>query len=503
MKALVVIILSLPLLAAAVLALFALARRLLRALPAHEYEQAVRAPLWLVVTVGLGLAVLAAAGLAGLGDGGSEPYYNIGGQTQLFIADAYAYWCVMLLGLVLAVAAWVPAARRSLGEHGFLTGTLLLLLTWCAVLLPFSVNFTVTLAAWAGLLLGTALLWLLLATPSWSSRAFLEPLIIFAAALLLGWPGLLWLRALGQDVLFTRLWSELITALPRAVQGSMLLVALAWLGPAAYLPWWAWPRRGERALAWLPAALLLAVAGPLALVRLFFFGFPAVGTALWQSLGLEYLFLVRDLLAWMLNWALIALLAGVGLMVYTLLRPAPDRDGLRPLAFTATGVLLLGLVAGLYTQTVLGVAALLWALLAWAGTMTVLLAGGHLLDAQPPTARAERDALAGCLWIALAILCGVPPGPGYWALADGWSGLRHLSAPWPLIILALAATAVCGALQLPRWLRRRQPAEAFPGAAWGILGPFLLTLVLLAAGLLAVRLLPLADQVHRALTQAY
>jgi len=499
---LVITIISLPLLAAAVLALYALALIPLRALPAGEYAQAVRAPLWLAVLVSGGMAGLALVALLRAAPVAEPAFVGWARTGPVLLMDAYTLWAGALLGAVLAAAAWVPAARRSLGARAGGPAIVLLLALWCALLLLAGLRLPLLMLAWLALLVGVGLLWLRLGRPlrGWADWG---PLAALGLAALLALGGLGWLHGQLGPMLITEAWSSILTAAPRAASGAMLLVMLGWLGPAVYLPWWLWRRRDEPAQAWLPAALLVTVVGPLALARLACFLFPRLDVAALAAPGIGDLFLVRQLLIWLQAWGWLALLLGGGWLVAAAWRRRRILDAMQPLPLAASGLLLLGLAMGLRAQSPAGVASMLWLILAWAGTLTIALTAGSLLDALTPGERTERWVLAASIWVGVAMLVGLPPGPVYRAVAAGWESFAAVGAPRPLLLLALAVIALCAGWLLPRWLRARYATAPRPGAGWGILAPVALALLLLAAGCLAAHLQPIHELIRRSLLQAY
>ncbi|HOF87339.1 MAG TPA: hypothetical protein PLZ36_04415, partial [Armatimonadota bacterium] len=120
-----------------------------------------------------------------------------------------------------------------------------------------------------------------------------------------------------------------------------------------------------------------------------------------------------------------------------------------------------------------------------------------------PGERTERWVLAASIWVGVAMLVGLPPGPVYRAVAAGWESFAAVGAPRPLLLLALAVIALCAGWLLPRWLRARYATAPRPGAGWGILAPVALALLLLAAGCLAAHLQPIHELIRRSLLQAY
>lgn len=490
LNSLVITLICLPVLAIAVLALYALALLPLKNIPAHEYAQAVRAPIWLVVLVSGSLVPLALLALAAAPPG-SYPAGVYLTSKSLLRVDGYALWGCAVLGAVMAVATWVPAARRSLRDHSLGPSLLLLALLWCAQLLLFCVRLETLLAVWMALLAGTALLWAWVGRPRWQWED-MEPLAILGVAMLCGWSGLDWLQGLTHGAPLADAWSEILIAAPRAASGAMLLVMFGWLGPAVYLPWWLGKRREEAVQAWLPAALVLAVGGPLALARLFWAIFPSL------DLGalVERLFLVRNLLTWLQAWGVLALVLGAGWLVINVWRQRRNPVmALRPLPLAISGLMLLGLVMALQTQTTAGVAGLVWLLMAWAGSITLTLTAGNMLDALTPSGNTERMivtvcAWAGIGWLAVAALLG---------LVSGWSSLTAIHAPAALILFAVLVTLVCAGILLPRWLRDRYATVPYPGASWGILAPFCLALLLAILAMLAGLMGPVMEAIKRGL----
>lgn len=490
MRILFLTIFSLPALALGTLALYALALLPLKYIPKHEYEQAVRAPIWLAVLVSGCLPVLA---LLALGQAPADGSPALAGWPQgpaLLRADGFSLWGAAVIGAGVATAAWAPAARRTLGARSLVPALLVLILLQCALLLLFGRWLDQLLGAWLGSLLGAALLWAWLARPrGWEDC---EPLAALAVAAICGWIGLAWLQHLGRNAPLSDAWSTIIIAPPRAINGAIFFCMLGWLLPAVYLPWWLGKRRDDAAAAWAPAALCLAVIGPLALMRLYWAFFPTLVGALPP----EVRSLTHNLLIWLQAWGVLALITGAGWLAYAGWRwRAQPLVALRPLALTAAGVMLLGLAPCMQAQSATGVAAFLWCYLAWVGHLSQFHAVGAMLDALTPSRVAERRVLAAGAWVGLgwllvAALIGV---------IAGWNDFAAAGAPRPLILLALGAAVAAAAWLLPRWLRDRYATVPYPGAGWGILAPFSLALLLLAALLFAPRLAPLLALIHRGL----
>lgn len=488
-------------LAAGILALYPLLLALIRKLPAHEYAQAVRAPAWFAVVIGGAIAILSLLALRAAAPQAEQVFLGLRSGRALLMADAYALWASALLGAALCVTAWVPAARRTLVPHSLRPFLLILVLLWLALLWLFSLQLTVMLFAWLGLLVGVSLLWYFFYRPRGAWHYF-EVVLVLGVAAVIGTIGLLMLQGLGHGVPLSDLWAELLAAPPGQVNAAVLCVVLAWLGPAVYLPWWLAVRRDEPALVWMPAAMLLAVGGMAALVRLLFFAFPMQGMQLQVLPGFDQLALARRVLDWLLIWALIAVLVGAGWLVYQVVRAQHQRIGtLRPLVLVSTGLLMLAVAVGVRVQSEVAVVGLLWMQLAWTGGMTIWLAAGGLLPALTAQERQERTIVTLAAAVALAGLLAVPPSPGYWALANLWGAMAVAGVSRLLMLLALIASLLAVVLRLRMWLRQRVAASAHPGAGWGILGPFLLAALLLAAGLFAPRLQPLLLVIRRALLQ--
>ncbi len=343
-------IIWLPLLAAAILMLYPVVLVLLRALPEHEYVQTERAPAWFAVAIGAGITLLSLRAFAALPREGDQVFIGFSGTAPLLMVDAYTLWGSALLGIVLAVACWVPAARRSLVPHSTWPFVIILLLTWAALLMLFGVQLRVILVGWLALLGGIIGLWWTLFHPQRKWFHF-EPALVLLLSAILGGSGLLWMIRVTHGEILTNLYSALLSSSPHATNGIVLLLAMGWLGPAAYLPWWLWVRREEESMVYLPAALLLATAGHLTLVHVLFLSFPAAGAAFNQATGVEYLFLVRRVLGWLLAWGLLAVLTGAGWLAYrTILMHKVRISSLRPLILVTTGLLILGVAGGLLAQ---------------------------------------------------------------------------------------------------------------------------------------------------------
>ena len=471
----VTILVLLPLLAAVMLGVFAASLIPLRKIPAHEYQQLVRAPAWIVVVTGGGLLVLSLLALGQMGGQGAQIFVG-GRHAALLMIDAYSLWGSALLGMVLAVTAWAPAARRSLLPRAVPYFLTVLLLTWLALLLLFSQQLGLSLFSWLLLLAGVMVFCAVLFRPGWHWEQ-LEVFLVLALAGLLGGIGLVWLHTLAKGSMVTNMWTVLLSSPPHATNAAMLLIAIGWIGPAIYLPWWLWVRREEEAAVWLPAAMLLAVAGVLASVRLIFFLFPAGGGNFSQIPGVEHLFLIRQILGWLLAWGVVALLVGAGLQTYFAIRRRYDAVGLfRPLVLVASGMLLLGIAGGILgmadeqlghrTEAITG---LIWTLLTWSGMITVWLVIGLLLPMLTAKQEgAERTTLQVSLWLTMASLVAIPPSSGFHALASFWVIWGQHGTPPILVLTALLLTLAGVIMLLPRWSRRQVAEEPHPGAGWGL-----------------------------------
>ncbi|HEY3377727.1 MAG TPA: hypothetical protein VGL77_09565, partial [Armatimonadota bacterium] len=235
LETVVIILIILPVLAAGMLALFALALKPLRHIPAHEYIQLLRAPAWMAVVSGGGIFTLALLALSQMAGRGAQVFIGWSLRDATLMVDAYTLWAAALLGAVLAVVSWVPAARRSMVPHALPYFVGVLLLAGLALTMLFSVQFTMVLASWLALLAGAIVLWALLFRPRghWDQ---LEPVIILGIAMLLGGIGLFWLRSLTHGSDLPNMWSALLAAPPKATSSAMLLITLGWVGPAIYLP---------------------------------------------------------------------------------------------------------------------------------------------------------------------------------------------------------------------------------------------------------------------------
>ncbi|MHB9024262.1 MAG: hypothetical protein ACYC7E_08810 [Armatimonadota bacterium] len=496
-------LIGLPLLAAGMLLAFAGLLVPLRKLPSHEYLQAVRAPAWFAVAIGLGLICLAILSLRLFPPSGDQIFIGSDGRFPWFMVDAYTAWGSLLLGIVLAVASWLPAARRSLVPHSLAPFTLTLVVAWCAQLMVSAVQLRILAVAWLIAALVAAALWSWLYRPARRWAAYEVPLVLLLAGVL-GTIGLCWLNALVHGETTTSIWSALLFAPPRAVSAALLLVLLAWLGPACYLPWWLWNRREEQAMVWLPAALLLATAGVLTLARLVLFAFPVIGIGNDQLPELEHIFFARRLFGWVLGWGALALCIGAGWLASSVILRRETHTGiLRPLALVFAGMLLLGIGTGFQHQSIGVVTGVLWLQLTWVGLLCVWLVTGGLLPALLSTEHAERATLAVCLAAALASVALIPLTPGYRTFVLVFTPLQRFGVPQALVILVMAVAAISAALLLPRWIRTQVSPIRREGVGWGILGPFALTLGLLSCGLFAGQLSPLLETVARYLLQAF
>jgi hypothetical protein len=276
LEVIVTVLTVLPLLAAGLLALFALVLRPLRVIPAQEYEQLTRVPAWLTVTIGCSIVCLAIIAISQMLPRGAQVFIGFPGHKAIFMVDGFTLWASAILGMVFATAAWVPAARRCLIPRAFPLFFMTLILAWFSLLALFSIQLGTLYINWLFLLAGMIVLWTLLLRPGWRWEQ-LEVMIILALFGVLGSIGFIWLHALVQGSDITNMWSVLLASSPRATNSAMLFVIIGCLGPAVYLPWWLWTRRSDEAAVWFPSAMLVMVTGVLVLIRLLFFLFPAGG----------------------------------------------------------------------------------------------------------------------------------------------------------------------------------------------------------------------------------
>ena len=491
------------------LGLFALLLRPLRHIPAHEYDQLLRAPAWLLTVIGGGITLCSLGALAQVAHGDAQVFYGSTRGVTLLLGDAYTFWGSALLGVVLATSSWAPAARRTLVPRALPYFLLVLLLAWLALLLLFSVQLSLTLLSWLLLLGGVVVLWAWLYRPLWRWE-FMEVPVVLALAGVLGCLGLARLHFAAPATDLTGLWTVLLSSSAPSTHLALLLVLLGWLGPAVYLPWWAWQRREEVTLIWTPAALLLAVTGVLALIRLVCFAFPNGGGALLAQLpGIDPLTLIKRLLSWVAGWGMIALLLGAGwLALNVTVRRRAARGMLHPLTLAAAGLLLLALSAGLFGLIAEGgprrdeaLTGLLWLVPTWAGALVIWLTAGRLLSVLTRYERAERLVLQAALWGALAALVALPPSSGFRGVQAVYHTWRQAGTSPLLIIILLALVALSAGLQVPAWCRSRAADTPHPGAGWGIIAPFLLALLLVSSGLLAGPLAPLFTLIRQSLLQ--
>lgn len=499
--------LLLPVLAAGMLVLFALALRPLRKIPPHEYAQLVRAPAWLVTIIGGGILLLSLCALRQVAHGDAQVFFGSARGVTLLMGDAYTFWGSALLGAVLASAAWAPAACRTLVGRALPYWLFILLLAWFALLLLFSVQLTLTLLSWLLLIGGVMVLWAWIYHPPWRWE-FMELPVVLAVAGVLGCLGLTRLNFTAPSANLTELWGMLLSSAGQTTHIALLLVLLGWLGPAVYLPWWLCRRREQETLIWTPAALLLVVTGVLAIIRLIFFAFPVGGGGALALLpGVDHLALIKRLLSWVSGWGMIALLLGTGWMVVnSTLRRRITRGMLDPLPIVAASLLLLGLSAGLLglvggvglhrSQAING---LLWLAPTWAGVLVIWLTSGHLLSALVQQEQVERRVLQIALWGSLAALVALPPSGGWYAVRAFFHTWRQYGTPPALVIVLLLLFAVGAALQLPAWCRRRVADTPHAGTGWGVFPPLLLALLLLTAGLFAAKLAPLFTLIRQSL----
>jgi hypothetical protein len=375
-----------------------------------------------------------------------------------------------------------------------------------ALVMLAAVRLDIALIGWVVLLLGSFILWWRLLRPARTWRD-LEPGVVLLLCGVLAAAGLLWLHLLAHGNALTEN-GALLAASPRVSSGAALLVVLGWLGLAAYLPWWLGGRRDEPALVWQPAGLVLATTGVVGTVRLLALAFPVRQFAAWPGMG-DHMIFLQGILVWLLGWGMFALLAGTAWAIYLAIvhrRGAAGLVALRPLPWIALGALLLGTFGGLRAlaspvdaESLRGAVGLLWAQFAWLGVVGVWLTAGSTLSALTTRERGERGLVVAALALALVALAGAPPMPAFHAWGNLWGSLTRagLSPLVPLVGLVAAAGSL-GWL-LPRWAAGQSAPQPRPGAAWGLLAPFLLAGALLAGGLLATPLRPAFTAVWRAL----
>ena len=485
------------------LAVFPLVLKALRGIPPEEYAQMLRAPAWFTVVIGGSLSVLSLAALGAMSPpaGGDQVFVGLPFTKTLLLIDAYTLWSNAIFGAALAVGAWVPAARRSGVSFSPFLFTAVLLLAWLAQLMLFSSRLSLTLGCWLLLLAGVALLWFVLFRPRRRWQDLEVPLVLGFVAIL-GFSGLLWLNRLAHGDSLVNAWSLLSIADPRATNGAVLLLVLGLLGPSIYLTWWIWARRDEQAMLWLSAVLLLSVAAQAVFVHIVFLAFPPVSLALQRATHVTALFLIDRTLGWLTAWGLLALLAGSGwLAYYAIMRIPPRVERLRPLALVAAGVLLLGISVGLQGQQHGGIAGLLWLQLTWVGVTCVWLAAGGMLSALAPAEHSERTTMKVACWLSLFVLMAIPPGPAWRGLAALWEPMRALNVPGMLVVFTLVIAGLSVAAVLPRWFAQQVVLIPRPGAAWGIIGPFLLAFLLILLGLFGGHLVPLLETIGHSLQQ--
>jgi hypothetical protein len=301
-------------------------------------------------------------------------------------------------------------------------------------------------------------------------------------------------------------WNSLLSASPKSTNGAVLLLVLGWLGPAVYLPWWLWSRRDEASMIWLPIALLTAVTAQFTFVHTLYLAFQPASQALVIAIGekqMPPLFLIDRMLDWVMAWGVLALLAGSGWLAYhAIMRAQHEVARLRPLALVVAGILLLGISVGLQGQQQGGINGLLWLQLTWAGLTSIWLAAGGMLTVLAPAERGERTTVQVACWLSLIALIAIPPGPAFRGLHALWEPMKALSVPRGLVVLTLVVTGICTALALPRWFDRQTTPSPRPGAAWGIIAPFLFACLLLTLGLFGGHLNHLLTQIAHSLQQA-
>lgn len=493
------------------LAIFALLLRPLRVLPEIEYLQLLRVPSWFVVVIGLGISLLSAYCCRQVIAGSLQIFIGLPENTSsIFMIDAYTLWSFFWLGLIMAVTAWLPAARRCLVPRVLPYCMMILLACWFALMMIASVNLALTLICWLALFSVAVALWAILFCPDWR-WANLEFIMVLGLSALLGTIGMLMLRGLTQHAELSGMWSALLSSSPRAANSALMLIILGWLGPAIYLPWWFWPRKEEEAMVWTPVFFLLAVTSVLALVRLLFFAIPPGTSLLMQSPGGEYMLIVAQLMRWVSGWGIAALLLGSGWLLYSVYRRFRRQSlVLRPIVIVAAGLLLTAIAASLSgqfsqfpLQRLAAVRGLFWALPMWFGLLALLLLVKNMLPVLSKNEKAERRSLLVSLVLVFAMLGLFPMTVGFHAIRSFWSAWKLLgSRPEFIVILLLisALSALC--LFLP-WTGNKFAAKSRPGAGWGTIAPVLLALSLLVYGILAAPLSPLMKLLCQSLLQSY
>ena len=505
-------IIALPLLAAGMLGVFALLLKPLRVLPQHEYDQLVRVPAWFVVVIGFGISLLSCVACAQVSAGALQLFVGGGRDSApLLMVDMYALWGSMLLGLVMAVSGWVPAARRSLAHRALPYCVMLLMACWLALLMLFSISLAISLICWL-LLLGLVLcMWAMMFRPDWR-WVQIEILVLLALAAVCGVFGLLLLRTLIHHAELSGMWSILLTAPPRVTHSALLLIILGWLGPAVYLPWSVWQRQEEKAMVWIPGVLLLTCASVLALIRLLFFALPPGGEAIAiQMPGSEYLLLIALLLRWMLAWGFLALLLGAAWLAYLVVRKRQNQAYvLRPLTIVVAGLLLSGIAGSMLGQIgpfpldrANALNGVFWIVPLWIGSITTWLAGKNLLPTLAVEERVERRAILVALWMMLAMLAAFPLTAGFQALRALWSPWKLYGFRPELLLMLLLLSVVSFVLLLLPWSREHVAPVARVGAGWGSIGPLFFALVLLVYGIFAMPHSPLLLLLRQSLLQTY
>lgn len=498
---LVIALIWMPILAAGALALYPTLLAALRRLPAHEYEQAQRAPAWFTMALGAGLAVFALLALRGVLATDDQVFIGFPGRDPLWMADAYSLWSCFVLGLTVMLGAWLPGARRSLVPHSTWPFVGVLVLIWLAVLLIFGWQLSVIRICWVLLVLGVMLLWVLLYRPAIALLS-LEVPIVLAIAGVCGVIGLTTLLTVAHNGELTGIWHQLLNASPKVTNFAVLFLTFGWLGLAVYLPWWLAIRRDEQAVVWLPAALTLSVVGVLMWPRLLVLAFPAGSPDFLQMTGVERLFLIREMLRWLSAWGMLALIGGVGWFGYLIAQRLRGLAvTLRPLAIVAGGLLLVNGAAAVEGQNGVSLTGLLWTQCAWLGFIGCWLAVEALLPLMTNNETGERTTLTIALVLALLTLLAIPPFPGFQALRMLWPALEAVHASPALILSTLILIGIEVAILIPAVLRQEVAPTRRPGVGWGILAPFGLALLLTITGLLAPVVSPVFEHISASLLQ--
>lgn len=504
------ILVLLPLLGAGVLMIFSAILPALRRLPTDEYEQLFRAPAWLVVAIGGGMVLLSALGLSQMGERGSTAYFGWEVGKPLLMVDAYTLYGSALMGMVLSVSAWTPAARRSLLAHAQRNFILVLVTIWFALIMMLSIRIPVSITCFLLMVAGCLLLWTLLCRPRWHWEQ-MEFFFIFLFATVLTSLGLFWLLKLAHGSDMLAMWSVLLSQSPQLVNSAVIFIIIGWLGLAVYLPWWIWGRREESALILLPMILAIAIVCVLSLVRVIFLLFPAGGDDVTRLPGVENIFLIERIIGWLFFWGILAILMGsCWLCVLSIRQRIKEFIHLKPLSLVISGVLLLTLAGGLagqfagnLAQRDIAMTGMLWGILAWCGITTIWLTAGNLFNVMTLREQGERMTLTVACWIALVTLLGIPPTVGFYQYVSLWRTWQH-EGSLPLLVGILLLIAVLSvSIRLPGWIKSQIATLPREGVTWGVIGPFAFAMLLVFVGLLNGSFNSLIIVIRLSLLQAY